>query len=305
MSATTDRIMDHLRVKLPGAIDGVIQLEVYNTIDEICRTALQVASPDYTAAMDSWLTEAKWREYANLIQYGTLARAYASIGKPYSNAELAQANLVLFREQLEIIRTDAASDGAASLVALFMDALRVHLPGARDGVLQQETFFTVNELCRTAYIWREAVEIPLSLGSSLYTIPAPGEIVAVLFTEHLTVDLSASVTDPIQGLISLGVTPTAADLETPVFISMVLAPKAENPINLDALLPAHLWVQWIETIKDGVLGRMMSQPAKPYSNLQMATYHLRRFRNSMATARHLTNTGNVPGAQRWCFPKWA
>ena len=31
------RLMDNLRIKLPAALDGVIQLELFNALDEFCR----------------------------------------------------------------------------------------------------------------------------------------------------------------------------------------------------------------------------------------------------------------------------
>jgi hypothetical protein len=36
--AAADQIMDNLRVQLPGAVDGAIQLQLWNVIDEFCRT---------------------------------------------------------------------------------------------------------------------------------------------------------------------------------------------------------------------------------------------------------------------------
>lgn len=193
----------------------------------------------------------------------------------------------------------------SALTDTLMDNLRVRLPGALDGVILQEAFFVVDEFCRHAYIWRDVVEIPLQLGSSLYPVNAPGEIAAVFYMEHLTLDLSKALFDSDQKLASLGVLPSAADLATPVFVYLALAPRPTAPLTLDGLLPEHLWRHWSDVIKDGVLGRMMGQPAKPYSNVALAAHHLRRFRSGMATARHLTNTGHVPGAQRWSFPKWA
>lgn len=41
MSAATirERILDNLRVRLPGAIDSAIKLELFNVLDELCRDA--------------------------------------------------------------------------------------------------------------------------------------------------------------------------------------------------------------------------------------------------------------------------
>jgi len=38
-SADLNRLMDNLRIKLPGALDGVLQLELFNTLDEFLKTS--------------------------------------------------------------------------------------------------------------------------------------------------------------------------------------------------------------------------------------------------------------------------
>jgi hypothetical protein len=49
-------------------------------------------------------------------------------------------------------------------------------------------------------------------------------------------------------------------------------------------VPAMLAETSYETILDGATGRMMSHPKRPYSDVKMAEYYLRRFRDGIRTA---------------------
>jgi hypothetical protein len=40
MANESKRIRDNLRINLPGALDGVLQLELFNTVDEFCRGSM-------------------------------------------------------------------------------------------------------------------------------------------------------------------------------------------------------------------------------------------------------------------------
>jgi hypothetical protein len=37
MTATLDHLMDNLRISIPGALDGVLKMELYNVVDEFCK----------------------------------------------------------------------------------------------------------------------------------------------------------------------------------------------------------------------------------------------------------------------------
>lgn len=184
----------------------------------------------------------------------------------------------------------------------YLDDLRFRLPGALDGVMLFETFNIIDELCRTIHLHRAVLEVPLTEGQSLYTLDPPWDIVVFFEPTHQSLNVSDIV---ISGsTISLANVPSATDATTPLFLPLAYAPRPQPSLFLDDMLPAELWRQHYDMIKDGVLSRMMSQLAKPYSNAAMAALHGRRYRSASATARHLTNTGNVPGAQRWRFPFW-
>ena len=58
-----------------------------------------------------------------------------------------------------------------------------------------------------------------------------------------------------------------------------------------------------DDVLSGLLGRMMSQPAKPYTNMQLSVYHMRRFRDGIARAKVEAMHQNVYRAQSWRFPQ--
>jgi hypothetical protein len=187
----------------------------------------------------------------------------------------------------------------------WMDSMRIRLPGALDGAILIETWNAAEELCRTAFVWRQTLEVPLDTDTALYEIPTQDTIVAFLEIAHETMNVDDVLVDDRTRSLVLPAPPAPDDLNTPIFLTTVLSPAPQNPIVLDDMLPDDVWVACHDVLRDGVLSRMMSQPAKPYSNVALATFHGRRFRSGMAVLRNLTNTGRVPEAQNWRFPKWA
>jgi hypothetical protein len=78
-----------------------------------------------------------------------------------------------------------------------------------------------------------------------------------------------------------------------------------EPTTQGELPVAPAWVLKVyrEHIMDGVLGRMMSQKQKPYTDATLAMYHLKRFRAGIAIARTAAMRQNTFGAQNWRFPR--
>jgi hypothetical protein len=69
------------------------------------------------------------------------------------------------------------------------------------------------------------------------------------------------------------------------------------------LMPDWVLAKYGEHIMDGVLGRMMIQQDKSYSNQTEGTYHLRRFRTGIQIARTAAQRMNTKGAQEWAYPR--
>lgn len=54
---------------------------------------------------------------------------------------------------------------------------------------------------------------------------------------------------------------------------------------------------------DGVLGKMMGQQNKSYSNSVTSAYHLRRFRTAIQITRTAAARANIKGGQTWAYPQ--
>lgn len=78
---------------------------------------------------------------------------------------------------------------------------------------------------------------------------------------------------------------------------------ALKPISIDVNLGNELWAQWFETILAGTLARLYSIPSRPWSNTQLAEYHLRRFHTGTNRARDIAQRQYTGGPGRWSFPR--
>lgn len=181
-----------------------------------------------------------------------------------------------------------------SAYARLLDNLRIALPGALDGTIQQELFNTVDELCRTANAHRAPFAITTVVGQSIYPVVVSGFVtLTVMYASDPGI-----VFDRDDGTATLASPPE--DVRT-IALELSLGPDTlELPADW---LPDTVWERQYQALLHGVLGRMMGQIAKPYSDRITGAYHARRFRNLMAMARHDANTGGAPGAQRWRYPR--
>jgi hypothetical protein len=84
-------------------------------------------------------------------------------------------------------------------------------------------------------------------------------------------------------------------------VALTPAPSA----SVDNYLPARLWTKHFQALLDGVLSRMLMQPAKPYSNVTLGTYHAKRFRKFLALARADVEENSTFDGQNWVFPSFA
>jgi hypothetical protein len=77
---------------------------------------------------------------------------------------------------------------------------------------------------------------------------------------------------------------------------------ALKPVNFNTEFDPLLFQQWFETILDGILYRLMVQPAKPYSNAQMAQFHAKMWKAGCNRARVVATKDYTNGPGRWAFP---
>lgn len=184
-----------------------------------------------------------------------------------------------------------------------MQNARVSLPGAITDAIQREMFNVLTEFFNATNCWTEDIDIPLTVGETDYDIIAtePGTILRLMALVDDN-DLPVPAIMAIPGELALKNEPgTTGTLTATVSLTCV------DPVKTDGYPQFPDWIlnKYYTGILDGILGRMHSQIAKPYSNERIGIYHLRRFRDAMASARTETRNGNLFAGQRWRFPTFA
>jgi hypothetical protein len=173
------------------------------------------------------------------------------------------------------------------------------------------TWNVLNEACRDGHIWRETIPVTLIAGDPNYTIaPVGTEVIHLFGLSHATIDFNATAAVFEFGALTLTPSPTVADVAAgDLYAVAALAPALDAPnatsAEIEALVPTDMWSENHNLFSWGILAKMMSQPAKPYSNPQLAAFYHRRFTGELAEQKRKVATGGVPGAQTWRFNKWA
>ena len=183
-----------------------------------------------------------------------------------------------------------------------MDNLRVRLPGALDDTLLMEVFNALNDFFQDTNIWYEDIEFMVSAGVQDYLILAngPSSIVRLLGVVDGDQRTVAAYMDT-PGEILLRDKPTVGGATFTARVSLTV----NDPMTREGypVFPAWVLNKYQNDIIDGVMGRMMMQPSKPYSNAKLALFHSRAFRSAIAYARQEANRRNVYRGQRWQFPQ--
>jgi hypothetical protein len=184
-----------------------------------------------------------------------------------------------------------------------MENVRIKLPGALDDAIKLELFNVLNEFLTDSRCWLDEVQVDIEPEVVTYEV-TPEEDGVVVSLESFTNsdDSPVAATMQIPGTVVLTNTPAEEDTCTAKVSLTVMNPDDTNgyPRMPDWLLSKHF-----NGILHGLLGAMMTQQAKPYTNERMAVYHIRKFRAAIANARAEARRQNLYGGQRWRFPQFA
>jgi hypothetical protein len=180
-----------------------------------------------------------------------------------------------------------------------MKRARMRLPGALDDAIRAELYNAADELFQDSSCWQEDISVAVTAGDDEYTLtPASTanivRLVGVLNSADCPVDATLELPDNLV----LRFEPAQAETFTATVVLSVSGLDADDFPNL----PAWVWDRHSNALLDGVLSKMMTQPAKPYSNERMSVYHMRRFRNAVAAAKVAAHHRNLEDGQRWRFP---
>lgn len=195
---------------------------------------------------------------------------------------------------------------------LFNNAL-IRLPGATMAVMQQELFMAVDDFLKDTNAWQE--DIPLTIPGSqppgtIYVLApqAPSAITRLMWVFSAPASTGAmrgsqvGASMSVPGELILSLQPSAV-----LNIIATVALTVLDPVNKEnnVIYPAWILQKYHDVLLDGLLGRMMMQPNKPWSNTQMTVYHTRRFNSGKAKARVEVTHNNTYRQQAWRFPQFA
>lgn len=180
-----------------------------------------------------------------------------------------------------------------------MTTIRPHLPGVLDEAIRQELFMVCREFFADTNTWQDGIDFVLQYGAKeAYLTPFAGRIVRLMFVESDGIPVYGSWYE--NGKIIMRHPDT-----NPKNYRAVVALTVTDPVTRDMypVVPHDLVDTYTDALMNGILARMMSQPSKPYTNLQLATYYERKFRGDKGRAKSDANSGHTYRSQRWAFPR--
>jgi hypothetical protein len=193
--------------------------------------------------------------------------------------------------------------------------VRISCPGVTDDVIAQALWETLDDACRDAWVWRETVEVPLTVNNATYVVSVPGaQIVYPFEISHLSLNVSKTVFE-FGKLVLNPDLPTATDVANgPAYFAAVLAPSMPsgndpadvNPVgpDIEGWIPKDLWGLLHQTLVCGVKERLMAMPAKPWASAQMAAYWHRCYRSHKAVERRRAQIGDREHVRTWAYPSF-
>ena len=194
-----------------------------------------------------------------------------------------------------------------------MNNARLRLTGATDDVLQYELFNTMDDFFKGSNAWQEDIDFAVpgqDPANTIYYLTPDGP--ALVDKLMWVFEVPSSTT------IARG-PPVGATMSNPGELVLTLQPSSakvyratvaltvQDPTTRDGYVSFPAWVlaKYRNVILDGLLGKMMSQPSKPYTNTQMSVFHMRKFNIKVASARVEVQRNNNYRQQAWRFPSFS
>jgi len=188
--------------------------------------------------------------------------------------------------------------------------VKMVIPGLTDAVFKQMLYQVVNDFMDRTNIFTETV----SISANPTTLVYPFTLAKFGMANRLMLLYDPSYPDPnpkwvqggvqmnVPGVITLSYAPSTA-VEWKAIIAKTL-----DTVSSDGYPDLHPDDNWIidkygDGIQFGILGRLQSMPAKPYSNAKGAKDNWQIYVTERGKARTDMLKANVFGGQRWVFPQ--
>lgn len=188
---------------------------------------------------------------------------------------------------------------------LLLNQARIKLPGASDAGITAELYDVMREFFRDSNAWTEDIEFtPVAEQRDYHLTPLrEGQIIRLVGVwDSKGIPVPAFMHE--FGEVRLLHEPQAAQSQQTNLFARVIK-NITLPTGRDNMPIAPYWTLGVYNVDilDGLLGKMMGQQAKSFSNGTMSTYHLRRFRTAIQLARTAAIRQNSVGAQEWAYPR--
>ena len=198
--------------------------------------------------------------------------------------------------------------------------IRIECPGSSDAGIKGVMFDILDEFFDVSNCWTEWLALNIVPGVQLYQIyPQHGGMINRLVTalDSNQVTLPAAITfgdSPVSttaGLPSSYVGPPGVQLSltfpqnTSYYASILVTKKTILPNGADDIPDGPSWLLplYARYIKEGIVGTLMLQKGKSYTDFTNSPGHLKKFRDGMAMAKTATMRSGIFGGQSWSFPR--
>lgn len=181
-----------------------------------------------------------------------------------------------------------------------LDQATVKLTGASASGIKAELFDVLHEFFGFTSAWQEtiALSVPAAI-TEVSLVPSDGgKIIRLDYVVDQNNLPQAAVLKGFSSVVLRVPYNTLTALQAQV-VKTVIFPVDRHEIPD---MPEWLLQVYPGVILDGVLGKMMAQQAKSYTNLALSKYHAARFRDGLATVATQVMYRNTSGAQAWRYP---
>jgi len=181
---------------------------------------------------------------------------------------------------------------------------QIKLTGASESGIKAELYDVLKEFFEDSNCWTEDINFRPTAGATEFMLATAqdGQIIRLLGVWD---DKGSPKTDAFMREFGTVTFVNAPQSDATANWTARVAKTITLPITREALPIAPDWTLRVYSIHvlDGLLGKMMAQQQKSYSNNQMSAYHLKRFRTGIQIAKVAAERANLKGAQSWTYPR--
>lgn len=182
-----------------------------------------------------------------------------------------------------------------------MNQLRVELLGTSEALLRSMMYQVMTEFLNDSSWWTESIIINATPGKRHYNVtPNEGQIIRLGGVMLLPHGFFVPALMPEIGTVVAEHAPNTAQQWVAHVVLNVSLPTLKDGVPI---APEGLLKQWFLGIKHGMLGEMMNQKDKSWSDPKGALFHQTKFRKYITDARVIKLKANTNGASAWRFPQ--